>query len=134
MNKLFEKIIATLLTIILSSANLMVIGSYGITYALSDSELSEQTSKTNNANVEFNAYFENETHIKTAKATDTTKLFVNVKVKNAGYLENAQIMLQNVNYKISGEVNNKNIQSVDKDNNKILLKIHYPNLNNFICS
>lgn len=122
MNKLFKKIIATLLTIILSSANLMVIGSYGITYALSDSELSEQTSKTNNANVEFNAYFENETHIKTAKATDTTKLFVNVKVKNAGYLENAQIMLQNVNYKISGEVNNKNIQSVDKDNNKILLK------------
>ncbi len=121
MNKLLKKIIATLLTITLGSANLLVIGSYGTTYALSDSELSEQTSETNNTNIEFNAYFENNIHIETAKISEATKLFINVKVKNAGYLENAQIMLQNANYKISQDINNKNIQSVDKENNKILL-------------
>lgn len=122
MNKLYEKVIATLLTIILCSANLLVIGSYGITYALSDSELSHQTSKTNNENVEFNAYFEGNTHIKTFKTSETAKIFVNIKVKNAGYMQNAQIMLQDANYKISGDITNSNIQSVDKENNKILLK------------
>lgn len=122
MNKLYEKVIATLLTIILCSANLLVIGSYGITYALSDSELSHQTSKTNNANVEFNAYFEGNTHIKTFKTSETAKIFVNIKVKNAGYMQNAQIMLQDANYKISGDITDSNIQSVDKENNKILLK------------
>lgn len=122
MNKLLNKIIATLLTFILSCANLITIGSYGITYALSDSELSMQKNITNHDNVEFNAYFEDELHIKTAKTSDLTTLFINIKVKNVGYLQNAQIMFQNVNFKIAEDINNSYVQSVDIEKNNILLK------------
>lgn len=123
MNKLFEKIIAVLLIITLAGANLTILGMYGVTYALSDTELSEQTTDTENTNVEFNSYFEGGGHIKTEDIESTTaKLFVNIKVKNAGYLTNAEISFQDVNFKISGEIENESVQSVDKTNNTILLK------------
>ena len=57
MSKLFEKIIALIMVIILMSANLLIIGEFTIAQALSDEELNEQTSKTNQKNVEFNSYF-----------------------------------------------------------------------------
>ena len=54
MSKLFEKIIALIMVIILMSANLLIIGEFTIAQALNDEELNEQTSKTNKKNVEFN--------------------------------------------------------------------------------
>ena len=44
MNKLFRKLIALFLVIILIGANLAILGEYTIAYALSDEELNEQTS------------------------------------------------------------------------------------------
>ena len=88
MNKTLKKIIATVLLTCMISANLSIIGEYGISYALSESELSNQKTTTQNENVEFNSYFEGGVHSKTEKLENTTKLFVNIKVKNAGYLEN----------------------------------------------
>ena len=89
-------------------------------YALSDTELSNQNSKTQNTNVEFNSYFEGGVHSKTEKLENTTKLFVNIKVKNAGYLENPTISFSDVNFEIvKEEVNNENIQSISE--NKITL-------------
>ena len=122
MDRLFKKIIAVLLVITLAGANLSILGMYGISYALTDSELAEQTTSTEVSNVEFNSYFEGGGHIKTESINSTTaKLFVNVKVKNAGYLKNGVINLENTNFEI-GNVTNENIQSIDKENNRILLK------------
>lgn len=122
MNKVLQKAIAAMLVFILTISNLSVIGQYGITYALTDSELSNQTASIKNSNVEFNAYFEGETHIKTEEANKETKLFVNIKIKDNGYLENGEIKFENVNYKISNTIENENIQSIDIENNKIMLK------------
>ena len=122
MNKILEKIIAVLLIITLAGANLAILGMYSISYALTDTELSEQTTDTKNSNVEFNSYFEGGEHIKTESIDSTTaKLFVNVKVKNAGYLKNAEISFEEVNFKL-GNVKSDQVQSVDKENNKIVLK------------
>ena len=94
MNKLLKKVIVVLILTCMISANLSIIGGYGISYALSETELSNQNSKTQNSNIEFNSYFEGEVHSKTEKIENTAKLFVNIKVKNAGYLENPVISFE----------------------------------------
>ena len=119
MNKLFEKLIAVMLVIVLAGANLSILGMYGISYALTDAELAGQTTATGNSNVEFNAYFQGGGHTEKNKYDATTKLFVNVKVKNAGYLKNAQISFDNVNFKIAGNIENGNVQSVNKESRPI---------------
>ena len=121
MNKILEKIVAIMLVIVLAGANLSILGMYGVTYALTDAELAGQTTTTENSNVEFNAYFQGGGHTEKKKYTEITKLFVNIKVKNTGYLKNAQISLQDVNFKIDGDIQDSNVQSVDKENNLIKL-------------
>lgn len=116
MNKLLKKSIAVLLLVFMISANLST-----PIYALSETQIISQNAKTQDSNVEFNAYFEGETHSKTENIKNSVKLFVNIKVKNAGYLENAVISLQNVNFKINGEIKNENVQSVNTKENKIIL-------------
>lgn len=116
MNKLLKKLTAVLLLIMLMSANLST-----TIYALSEEQLSEQNSKTQNSNVEFNAYFENETHTKTEQINNNAKLYANIKVENAGYLENAVISFENVNFKIDEKLQNEHVQSVDTKENKIIL-------------
>lgn len=122
MDKLLKKFIAVMLVITLAGANLSILGMYGISYALTDRELAGQTTETGNSNVEFDAYFEGGSHTKTEQiGSETAKIYVNVNVKNAGYLKNATISFEDVNFKI-GEVRNDNIQSIDKANNQIVLK------------
>lgn len=122
MDKILKKFIAVLLIITLAGANLSILGMYGISYALSDDELAGQKTATGDSNVEFNSYFEGGGHIKTEQiGSQTAKLYVNVKVKNAGYLKNGTISFEDVNFKI-GDVTNDNIQRIDKENNKIILK------------
>lgn len=122
MDRLLKKIIAVMLVIVLAGANLSILGMYGISYALTDKELAGQSTQTGNSNVEFNSYFEGGGHVRTEQIeSKTAKLYVNVKVKNAGYLKNGTISFENVNFKL-GEVKNDNIQSIDRENNKIVLK------------
>ena len=117
MNKLLKKIISVLLLTCMISANI----STGITYALSENEISTQTSKTQDANVEFNAYFDGKVHSKTEKINSTAKLYLEIKVGGTGYLEKGVVSFQNTNFTISNNISNKNIQSIDTQNNKILL-------------
>ena len=123
MDKLLKKLIAVLLVISLAGANLALLGTYTMSYALSDEEIANQDTTTENANVEFNAYLDKGAHTQTANAeSKDTKLYLNIKVKNAGYLKSGEINLSNVNFKISGDVSNEAVQSVDTKNNKITLK------------
>ena len=122
MSKFLQKLIAVILVVTLAGANLSILGMYSISYALSDKELAGQTSQTENSNVEFNSYFEGGSHLKTESMdSSTAKLYINVKVKNAGYLKNGIIEFKDVNFKI-GDVKSDNVQSIDKENNKIVLK------------
>lgn len=122
MSKLFEKIIALIMVIVLMGANMAVLGEFTISYALSDEELNEQTSKTNNKNVEFNSYFYGEIHNQTFDmGSEDAKLYLNIKVNNAGYLENGTVQFQNSNFKLKDDIENENIQSIDTENSKIIL-------------
>ena len=101
MSKFLQKLIAVILVVTLAGANLSILGMYSISYALSDNELAGQTSQTENSNVEFNSYFEGGSHLKTESMdSSTAKLYINVKVKNAGYLKNGIIEFKDVNFKI----------------------------------
>lgn len=120
MSKLFEKLIAIILVLILTTANLFLVGGY--TYALSDNQLSSQDSKTNNKNVEFNAYFNDGSHNQMFEVnSEEAKIYLKINVIDAGYLENGVIEFQNSNFKLKEGIKNDNIQSIDINNNKIML-------------
>ena len=87
-------------------------------------ELEKQGIVSNNKNVEFDAYFKQDganKHSTDAEITAEQKLYVKVNVKNAGYLENATISLDNPNFTISRSFTSDNVKSVDYDNNQITL-------------
>ncbi len=122
MSKVLEKIIALILVVILVSANLIILGEYTIAYALSDEELIKQDSSTNHKNIEFNSYFYGEVHNQVFDiGSEDAKIYLKLNVKDAGYLQNGTIEFQNANFKIKDGVKNENIQSIDTENNKIVL-------------
>ena len=49
------------------------------------------------------------------------KLYLNIKLNGAGYLEKGVVSFQDTNFEIDKSISNDNIQSVDVKNNKILL-------------
>ena len=121
MSKLFERVIALILVLILTSANMFILGEYTIASALSDEELNAQTSETNHNNVEFNSYFYGGTHNQMLDiGSEDAKIYVQIKVNNVGYLENGVIEFQNTNFKLKDGITNDNIQSIE--NNQIKLK------------
>ena len=122
MNKLVKKLIALLLVIILVSANLVILGEYTIAYAASDKELNDQDSSTNNRYVQFNSYFEGETHSAVFDInSEEAKIYLRLGVESVGYVENGTVEFQNVNFKIKEDIENDNIQSIDTNSNKVVL-------------
>lgn len=122
MSKLFERAIALILVLILTTANLFLIGGYTYVYALSDEQLSRQDAETNHRNVEFNAYFNGDSHSQIFEInSEEAILYLKINVMDAGYLENGVIEFQNANFKLKDGISNENIQSVDVNNNRIVL-------------
>ena len=122
MNSLVRKLIAVLLVIILVGANLTILGEYTIAYAASDDELNKQDAKTNNKNVSFNSYFDGESHSAVFDInSEEAKIYLKLGVETAGYVENGTVEFQNVNFKIKDGIKNDNIQSIDTQNNKVVL-------------
>ena len=122
MNRSLRKLLALFLVIVLVGTNLAILGEYTIAFALSDDELNEQTSSTNHKNVEFNSYFYGNLHNQVFEInSEDAKIYLNIKVNNAGYLENGVVEFQNTNFKLKDGITNDNIQSIDVENNKILL-------------
>ena len=122
MNKLVKKLIALLLVVILVSANLVILGEYTIAYAASDEELNDQDSSTSNRYVQFNSYFEGETHSTVFDInSEEAKIYLRLGVESVGYVENGTVEFQNVNFKIKEDIENDNIQSIDTNSNKVVL-------------
>ena len=84
MKKVEQRIISMFLVILLLATQLLFLGTEVMA---TTSELEKQDSKTNNSNIEFNAYFEGGTHSKVFDISkDEAKIYLSLKVKNAGYL------------------------------------------------
>lgn len=130
--KLWTKVLASLLVMTLTLANFILLGVYASdTYATSD-DLENQITVTNDENVTFDAYFKD----KEGKATHTTresmskedlKLYVSVQVKK-GYLKNAKVQVlgeNNTNSNLQLKESNEDleyIESIDEATNTINLK------------
>ena len=125
MYKILNKVLTIGLILTLALVNVMLIGIYGQESYATITDLEGQGVETNNSNVEFDSYFLNDNqkiHMASMKTNSTdSKLYLNVKVKNTGYLKNAQIEFADSNFKISDIVKNNYIQELDLENNKINL-------------
>lgn len=92
MYKVGTKMIATILVMILTLANIASIGVYAV-----EADLEKQSTQTNHANVGFDAYFlegEKQTHEAICKIGEAGKIYAKVSVKEAGYLKNAKIQMK----------------------------------------
>lgn len=111
------KIIASMLVFMMALSNVSVIGQ-----AVYASSLESQEKATNNANVEFDAYFvanEKRTHSQVANIKDANTLYAEINVKNAGYLKNATIEAKDSNFEISESIESEQVAKVE--NNSIAL-------------
>lgn len=112
-NQILSKTLATMLVVTLTFANIVLLGSY-LTKGMY-SYAAGINDETNNNNVKFKAYFKQEnTQINqiNAKTNEDINLYINISVKNSGYLENAKIEFLNKNFEIIE--NNKETIEINK--------------------
>lgn len=94
MKKIVSKIIASMLVLIMLLAYTATIGIYAKKVYATENTLEVQGVKTNNENVEFDAYFVNgktKTHEIESKIGEGSSIYLSIAVKNAGYLKNAKV-------------------------------------------
>ena len=122
MNKLCKKMNALLaveIIITMTFYYFVFVGMTAVTYAI-------DMVKTNHANVEFSAYFENENGEKIEKVEENidkeSYLYVDLSVKNEGYFS-GEITLENSNFNIKEEVLSEGISEI-KDNTVKLNQIN----------
>lgn len=131
--KMIGKILATMLVITLTFANIILLGTYASKTYASTNNLEKQGTNTNDSNVEFDAYFKDEKgqKIHTNKMDfkdESQKLYLHVSVKK-GYLKNPTIQLfgdnnyQVPNFEIlDSKENLELVQNIDVNNQTIILK------------
>ena len=115
--KLLSKVVAVILILILTLADILFLGLKVVSYATN--ELSNQTI-TNNENVTFDVYFKGENEEISAEEDvniDSTdmKLFMQIAVKKEGYF-NGTISLINSNFKLKQEILSEKINKRTKNN------------------
>ena len=119
MNKILNKLIAVMIVILLMGTNLIFLATESIA---TSSAYDSQNSRTNNSNVEFNSYFEGGVHETSLDMTSKEgKLYLNLNVKNAGYLKNVLVSFEGINFTINPDEKNEYIQKVDREKNQISL-------------
>ena len=119
MGKIVTKATSAIITAILVLSNLLVLGGEVIAYG---GELEKQDAKTNNSKVEFNSYFEGGMHGKEFNATEEGKIYLNLKVKDEGYLKDIVVNFSNSNFKInSDKLQSEYVQKVNDNKDTITL-------------
>ena len=117
--KLKQKIITIFMATILIGENFLPIGQLAI--AAANENLENQNSKTNNQNVEFNTYLENNAHESEYNLTEGGKIYVEIGVKSNGYLKNGIVEFSDCNYNFNtNQINSEHIQKIE--NNSLYLK------------
>ena len=116
MYKKGTKIVASMLAFMMMFTYFSVIGE------VVASSLEAQTTTTNNANVEFDAYLikdEEQTHSTIQTIGEENYLYTKIQVKEVGYLKNASILVEDANFKILDTIESENVSKVE--DNKISL-------------
>ena len=111
MKRITKKVLASILTFTIAFAQLSTLGMYGIAYATEIRDTS-----TSNSNVEFDVYFANEEReiVSDVNAEDMI-MYLNIKVKEAGYLKNGIVSFSSANFNIKENVENEYIQETKED-------------------
>ena len=122
--KIMTKVLAAFLAFILTFANVALLGISANKAYGAEKDLEGQAKNVDKAEIEFDAYFEEEGEISHSKLLDVSeeeKLSLNIKVKE-GYLTNASVKIKNSNFKVQETDDNLNIiQSISGEENKIIL-------------
>lgn len=126
MYKTMKKIIAATIVAVMSISYLQILGICVNEVYATNSKLEEQGVSTNNNNVEFDAYFNvegKEVHTTTKTIGESNAIYAKIKVKDAGYLKEAQIEMKgasnkSANFDVLG-IENEAYQSTE--GNKIKL-------------
>ena len=109
---LINKICAILVIFAMTISDFALVGKTAVSYAIDEV-------KTNHANVEFNAYFQNENGDKVgekeASIDGEEYLYVEVSVKNEGYLNNGEIKISDNNFNIKEDKLSQEVAEI-KDN------------------
>ena len=123
--KLIEKLVVVLLIISLTCTNLLIVGNALISYAI-DSDLDSQNENTISENVKFNTYFDEgngKTHYLVYDVNNTEKqMYMNLSVKD-GYLKDAVIEFNDMNYTISNIIDESEILQGATENKLTLRQI-----------
>ena len=105
-NKIVHKLLIVMIIIAMTLGNFVLLaiatGKGIASYAAGSIE--GQTNKTQHKDVEFDAYFENEIgkeHSAVRNVEETAYIKMFLKIKGQGYLKNAQILMQDTNYRIN---------------------------------
>ena len=130
--KIWTKLLASLLVVTLTFANFIMLGVYASNTYGAEDNLEKQETITNNENVIFDAYFKDEkgniTHtLREEIVKQDLKLYAKIEVKR-GYLKNATIQIlgengtnSNLSLKESSNAS-ENIETIDVNTNTINLK------------
>ena len=123
--KLIEKILVVLLIISLTCTNLLIVGNALISYA-TDSNLDSQNENTTNENVKFDTFFDEgngKTHYLVYDVNSEEKqMYINLSV-NDGYLKDAVIEFNDMNYTISNILDEDTIVQEAKSDKLTLRQI-----------
>ena len=129
--KLLTKVLATILAVILTFTNFVMLGVYASKTYATDT-LENQDTGLKDGNIEFDAYFMQENKNKTHEISldidnQETNIYLGITVKK-GYLKNAKITIQGEdneasNYKIKNiQELPDTIESISEEKNEIALK------------
>ena len=121
MQQKIYKVIAALLAVTIMYASLLPVISYAADSLLTAQELESQKTSTNNKNVEFDVYYDDDRHSRSIDIDSTdTKLNISLNVKEAGYLKDISVDFADANFLIAD--NNENadaIKNFDSANKRI---------------
>ena len=119
MQQKIYKVIAALLAVTIMYASLLPVISYAADSLLTAQELESQKTSTNNKNVEFDVYYDDDRHSRSIDIDSTdTKLNISLNVKEAGYLKDISVDFADANFLIADDNENavaiKNFDSANK--------------------
>lgn len=120
MKSKIEHVISTLIVIMMIMPMILPIISYSADNI--NGQLENQGLSTNNDNVQFDIYYDDNTHsnISDINSVDT-KINIKINVKKAGYLKEAVVSFTDANFEVLNNASNQEeIQSIDTVNNKVI--------------